>query len=325
MKTLASLSLVTLLSLVACGDDTANVGGSPATGGGGNGNGGDPPVAGNANGGEGGQGGTPEEGGAGGEGPSKPLDITLEFEARVGADPADCASSYSNFGAEDSQVDLKDLRFYVHDVRLVDSEDNEVPLELEQDGIWQVENVALLDFEDGTNGCVDGNSELRKTIVGQIPAGDYVGLKFRLGVPFDLNHEDVATSPSPLNVTTLFWNWGFGHIFFSAVTTADASKGTNDHFVHLGSVGCTGDPELGEVVSCTNPNRPEFSFDGFDPDNSVVVLDLEPLLSESNLESEIGCHSFPDTDACVAPFTALGIDYATGAMTPETQTVFSIE
>ena len=33
----------------------------------------------------------------------------------------------------------------------------------------------------------------------------------------------------------------------------------------------------------------------------------------------------PDTTACSEPFTALGINYASGAMTPETQTVFSLE
>ncbi len=319
MKTFASFSLVTLLSLAACGDDTTSQGGSPATGGGGNG--GDPPVAGN--GGDGGQGGDVTQGGNGGG--AETQSITIDFEARVGAEAANCAGSYENLGAEDATVELKDLRFYVHDVRLVDGEDNEVPLELEQDGVWQVDNVALLDFEDGTNGCVDGNAELRSTVVGEVPAGDYVGVRFKLGVPFELNHEDVATSPSPLNITTLFWDWGFGHIFFSAVTTANLGKGTNDHFVHLGSTGCSGDPELGEVVTCTSPNRPEFAFDGFAAGTSVVVLDLEPLLSQSNLESEIGCHSFPDTTACSEPFTALGINYASGAMTPETQTVFSLE
>jgi len=52
------------------------------------------------------------------------------------------------------------------------------------------------------------------------------------------------------------------------------------------------------------------------------VLDAATLLESSHLGTEVGCHSFPDTPACVAPFDALGLDYATGETTPETQAVF---
>jgi hypothetical protein len=86
-----------------------------------------------------------------------------------------------------------------------------------------------------------------------------------------------------------------------------------------------GDPQLGEIVSCQNPNRPELSFDTFDPGRSVVVADVAELVLNSNLVSELGCHSFPGADACIEPFEYLGIDYATGAMTPATQSFFRVE
>lgn len=313
-----------LVALLGCGDDTS----SGAGGGGNPPQGGDAPTGGAAAGGggadEGGGGATAGGGGQGGAGGAAPQNIEIDFAVRVGDQPAACGTTYTTLGVEGADVELMDMRFYVHDVRLVDGEDNEVPVELDQDGVWQVENVALLDFEDGTSACDGGTVDLNATIRGVVPAGDYQGIRFRVGVPFELNHADVATSPSPLNVTSLFWTWGLGHIFLSAVTSANLGKGSNEHFVHLGSVGCMGDPQLGEVVSCSNPNRPDFAFDDYEIGSSTIVLDLESLLSDSNLTSELGCHSFPDTPACVSPFDAIGIDYATGAPQPG-QTLFTVE
>ncbi|NUP09669.1 MAG: metallo-mystery pair system four-Cys motif protein [Polyangiaceae bacterium] len=326
MRTLTWCSGLALVAAIGCGDDSS----TGASGGGGSGgdasggapSGGAPAGGGGSDDGGGGQ----VTGGGGGGGGAEPLDVEIPFEVRVGALPAECGQNYETLGAEPADVELSDLRFYIHDVRLVDAEGTEVPVVLAQDGTWQHENVALLDFEDAVGACEGGTAELNQRIRGTVPAGDYQGIAFRVGVPFELNHEDVATSPSPLNVTTLFWTWGFGHVFFSVITSATPIKGgdANQHFVHLGSTGCTGDPELGEVVSCTSPNRPAFSFDGFDPTTSSVVLNLEPLLVDSHLSTEVGCHSFPDTPACVTPFAAFGIDYATGELTPD-QTIFSVE
>lgn len=312
-----------LLLIAACGDDTSDSGGH----GGEHSHGGETADGGGASDGAGGQGGAEGGGGQGGQGGGEPISVDLQFAARVGSEDAACGTVYTDLGADAGNVELADLRFYVHDIRLVDAAGEETPVELDQDGVWQVENVALLDFEDGTGDCADGTPELNSVVHGTVPSGEYVGVRYRLGVPFELNHENVATSPSPLNISTLFWEWAFGHIFFSTITSMTTGKGpeANPHFVHLGSTGCTGDPALGEEVSCSNPNRPAFAFDtGFDLTQSTIVLDIQPLLAESNLGTEIGCHSFPDTPACTAPFEALGIDYATGELT-DTQSIFSIE
>lgn len=263
--------------------------------------------------------------GTGGEGGAPSLDVTLQFRAAVGAEDLACNTDYPGIGAEGGTTQVSDFRFYVHDVRLVTSDDTEVPVQLEQDGIWQVENVALLDFENASGACAGGTTEMRDIVTGTVPAGDYTGLRFRVGVPAELNHEDVTTSPSPLNLTALFWSWGMGHLHLAAATSTADGGPANQHFVHLGSTGCTGDPEQGQMVTCTNPNRPEFSFDGFDPGTGVVVADLAELVEASNLLTEVGCHSFPNTAACLEPFDRLGIDYETGGMTPDTQVFFRAE
>jgi uncharacterized repeat protein (TIGR04052 family) len=317
MRFLVAACLPFLVASVACGDDSSGSGGDPTS----SATNVSPVVSSSSASTTGSSGGGGEGGGGGGA----PVDVTIQFEAVVGQEALACGTTYTGVGAEGGDTQISDFRFYVHDVRLVTSADVEVPLTLEQDGVWQVENVALVDFEDATGACQGGTTPTRTVVTGTVPAGEYDGIRFRVGVPAELNHEDVTASPSPLNLTALFWSWGFGHIHLSAVTsTADGGE-PNQHFVHLGSTGCTGNPEMGEEVMCTSPNRPELAFDGFDPATSVIVADLSELVATSNLLTEIGCHSFPGTPACTSPFANLGIDYDTGGMTPETQVFFRVE
>lgn len=317
MRSLVLACVPFAVHLVACGDDTTGTGGAPTS----SATSVHPTISSTSSssistGMDGG-------GGAGGE---APLDLTIQFQGAFGTEQAACGTSYPGAGLDTGTTELSDFRIYVHDVRLVRaSDDEEVPVELEQDGVWQVETVALIDFEDATGACAGGTAQTRTVITGTVPPGDYDGIKFRVGVPVELNHEDVTTSPSPLNLTALFWSWGMGHIHLAAVTSSANGGPANQHFVHLGSTGCTGDPEMGQMVTCTNPNRPEITLDGFDPVTGVVVADLQELLAGSHLATEIGCHSFPGTPACVEPFDRLGIDYATGTMTPETQVFFRVE
>ncbi|ATX65604.1 metallo-mystery pair system four-Cys motif protein [Roseinatronobacter bogoriensis subsp. barguzinensis] len=78
---------------------------------------------------------------------------------------------------------------------------------LDQDGVWQVADVAQLDFEDATGTCVNGTPDMNNSLRGTVPAGEYTGLDFDIGVPFDLNHGDPTLAASPLNLTAMFWNW----------------------------------------------------------------------------------------------------------------------
>lgn len=141
--------------------------------------------------------------------------VTLEFHAQVGDQAAACGVIYEGVGAENSQIEFQDLRFYVSNLRLINATGEEVPLELAQDSQWQHENVALLDFEDGSALCAQsGNEAMNTQVTGTVPDDDYTGLVYNVGVPFDLNHADVATAPSPLNVSSMWWNWqgGYKHV-----------------------------------------------------------------------------------------------------------------
>ncbi|MDB4932231.1 MAG: hypothetical protein JWM10_4715 [Myxococcaceae bacterium] len=268
--------------------------------------------------------------------------VTIRFAARVGARPFRCGERYP-LGTPAVEAEVVDLRFYVHDVRLVRADGTEAHVALTASP-WQHQNVALLDFEDHTGACDQGDAETNADLVGTVAPGDYRGLRFRVGVPFAMNHTDLAAQPSPLNRSTLFWSWNSGHIFFAATTRAAATRPVtfdggladaaapgdlgaqvvmNDHFTHVGSTGCMGNPSAGTAVTaCAKPNRPELSFDAFDAATQRVVIDLAAVKEGSNLTANDGCHSF--TPTCTPAFSHLGLDWSTGAPAA-TQTAFRVE
>ena len=123
--------------------------------------------------------------------------VSISLAAVVGARPFSCTESYEGIGTTDSTVRMTDFRFYVSNVRLTKADGSAVPLTLKQDGLWQLDDVALIDFEDATGACSNGTPQTRTIIEGTAPAGSYTGVTFDLGLPFDKNHRDPAVQPSP--------------------------------------------------------------------------------------------------------------------------------
>ena len=173
------------------------------------------------------------------EAQSDTKEVAINFEGWVGDEEFVCGKSYEGIGVSESTITPSDFRFYVSNIALIDEDGNAVPLELEQDGKWQYQNTTLIDFEDGTNACDNGNTELNTTVVGTVPEGDYQGIQFTMGVPEDLNHEDAAIAPSPLNLTSMWWNWQGGYKFLrieleteqaiSSVSVNNNLKQANSH------------------------------------------------------------------------------------------------
>ena len=253
------------------------------------------------------------------------LDVQIRFAGVMGSEPFECGKKYTNVGAEGSSAEPIDFRFYVMNVLLVDESGKDVPVTLTPDGAFQSADVALVDFEDKKGACDNATTQTNDVIRGKVPFGKYRGLAFTIGVPESLNHTDVATAPTPLNLTGMNWSWAMGRIFLVSGMRADTGSTdggapTNDSFVHIGSTGCTGTPEDGGAVSCTKPNRPTFRFPAFRPAANVVTVDLKELMKDQNLATVMhGCHSF-GAASCEKPFGHIGLDFATGQPTT-TQTV----
>ncbi|MEZ4443243.1 MAG: metallo-mystery pair system four-Cys motif protein [Polyangiaceae bacterium] len=320
MKRIAFLAAVgtMVLASVACGDDDAGTGGSGASGGGtATGTGGSTTSTGG-----GGTGGT---GGSGG-GTTEPIALEIDFAAQVNGAAFQCGTVYDGVGMGNTSGQLTDFRLYVHDLEILTAE-GAVPLELEQDGVWQLESLALLDFEDKAGACANGTTELNTSVRGEVPAGTVpVGLRFKLGVPFELNHADAATAPSPLNLTALFWNWQGGYKFLRADFMASGAMMPFN--LHLGSTGCDGDPSTGGVTTCDRPNVTTITLDSFDPTSDTVVVDYGAVIATSDLGvpdagGAPGCMSGMTDPECPAVFQNLGIDMMTGTLDPSLQTLFT--
>ena len=257
-------------------------------------------------------------------GEPEPVSFALQFGAVVGDAPFACGARYQVGGVG---MEARDLRFYVSDVRLVGNDGTEVPLELEQDGLWQHQGVALLDFEDATGGCRNGTAQTRNVVSGTAPAGDYRGLRFTLGVPMELNHINQATAPSPLSLTALFWSWNAGYKFLRAEVLSDGLP--QGFFVHLGSTLCTPEGRATQpATACRNGNRVTVDIPDFDPSSDRVVFDLARLLEGTALagdgEAARGaCMSGPQDPRCGPIFSSLGLPF--GGKGGSTQQVFRVD
>ncbi len=248
--------------------------------------------------------------------------VTIRFHAQVGDQPFACGSQYEGVGVTKSKIRARDFRFYISGVRLLDAAGKETPLVLDQDGKWQLDDLALLDFENGTAGCANGTPDMNDAITGKVPEGRYTGLRFTLGVPFNRNHLDPISQPSPLNITALMWVWNAGHKFARLdFSSTGAPRGV---FVHLGSTGCTPNDSRNTIpTSCKSPNRVEVTFSSFDPARDVVIADLAALLQDTNVDTSVnpppekpedgmpspGCMSGPDDLDCAGLFLNFGLPF----------------
>lgn len=248
--------------------------------------------------------------------------VHIRFAAQVGDQPFQCGTAYSGVGRNGAEFIPSDFRFYVSNVRLLTSDDREIPVLLEQDGMWQLEDIALLDFENKTGPCVNGTVQTNETIRGRIAPGTYNGIRFVLGVPFRRNHADASVAPPPLSLTTMFWSWQAGYKFLRVDTAFDT------YHIHLGSTGCYY-AQPGVVGGCARPNRAEIILRPFFPEEDVIVADLAELLADSDLGENKqgtppGCMSDPGDDDCDPLLRNLGVDFATGKPVAALQKFFRV-
>lgn len=256
-----------------------------------------------------------------------PRKVSIRFKAMVGKAPFRCGDSYSGIGKTGTTIKPKDFRFFIHNLRLVDDRGNEVPVALDQDRKWQYRDLALIDFENGEGPCSNGTKVTHEAATGTVPMGRYTGVRFTMGVPFDLNHSDPLLLPSPLNLTQMYWVWNSGFKFLRVdMATSGHPQGV---FVHLGSTGCSPSTSVQDVPdACAHPNRVEVALTDFDPDSDSVVADLERLFSGVDLDVDTdaadgACMAGPDDPDCAPVFRNLGLPFGDAA--GGQQTFFRVE
>ncbi len=253
--------------------------------------------------------------------PAGPRSITLNFSAVAGTTAVKCGTAITGLGSGNVDAQLKDLRFYVANVKLVKADGTKQDLTLAANDDWNLtkdgNSVTLIDLEDGTGACSGGTAAMNAQVKGTVPAGSYVGVEWTVGVPFAMNHSDYATATKPLDVQAMAWSWQSGRKFAKIeVTDPAGATGTwtaKTFNVHLGSTGCTGNPASGETVSCVAPNRMAVTFSSFNADSQRIAVDVRALLAGNdvtrNQAGAAGCMSGGTDPECLKVFESLAIDW----------------
>lgn len=271
---------------------------------------------------------------AGADTPPASQAVAIRFALQAGDLPVGCQGAPVRLGGTGTAVRLRDARFYLHDLALLDAQGRKVPVQL-QANEWQTHGVALVDLEDGSggkDGCDGGTTGTHAVVTGSVPAGRYSGLSWVVGVPVtgtgpageavSLNHSSHLQAPAPLDVAAMGWSWQAGRKFMKVEVLPEGgiarSNGTSKVWTfHLGSGNCKGNPATGETVRCGQPNRPEVQLQGFDPGTDVVVLDLAGLYAGADLGRDeggaSGCMSGVGDPECKPLFDNLGLQLGDSA------------
>ena len=242
--------------------------------------------------------------------------VSIPFVAEIGGKAFSCTETYTGLGASGAEVAAADFRLFVSNATLLKADGSLQPIALDQDGQWQLDGLALLDFEDATGACVNGTAGVNTTLRGTVPEGNYTGLALTIGVPFEQNHVDPTVSAAPLNTTAMFWNWqgGFKFLRIDMVPTDRSEAGPKGWFLHLGSTMCDAASKTEAPTACANSNRIELRFDAFDAAKNSVVIDPAAVVAEADLrvnapETSPGCMSFLKDADCTTVMPKLGLTY----------------
>jgi uncharacterized repeat protein (TIGR04052 family) len=224
------------------------------------------------------------------------IPVELSFAVQYGDSSISCTDSAVG-------IQLTDLRFFVHDIELMDESGADLEFQMAEDDRWQDGIVALIDLENGQGACLNGSVEMNGSIQGTVRANGVHKITFSLGIPEALNHLDPVTVQPPRNFTAMHWHWLNGYKFLRT----GAISGVDGYSLHLGSSHCDGVPGS---FNCRTANRPRVVISDFDPARQEIILDIKNLFEGIDFkDGRAGdCSSGPDQSDCGAPFRTLGIE-----------------
>jgi len=252
------------------------------------------------------------------------MPVNLNFSGEFAGQPFNCTDEFAGVGQTAATVSVSDYKLFVSNVRMIELDGNESPVTLTDDGVWQQSDVGLLDFETGDGNCTNGTAQTNTALIGSVEIGEYVGVAFDIGVPFNKNHADPTLAASPMNLTSMFWNWRGGYRFMRvdlAVSDRVMEHGSEHQSghgggrgwsLHVGSTGCEGLSPTMAPKSCANGNRISVTFEDFNQATNTLVIDPAGALTQVDVTSNTpetapGCMSAPTDPECVAVFTELGL------------------
>lgn len=164
--------------------------------------------------------------------------LTIEFDNVVGdRDLALNTATYKNAAGENFTVSK--LNYYVSNIKLLmaDGSSYVVP----QDSSYFLIREA--------------NAESQEVTLNNVPAGEYTGVQFVVGVDSLKSLVDpskrtgiLATATGPTNEEAMYWDWNPGYIFLKMEGTSDSAKSANGKFYyHIGGFGGRTDKTLNNL------------------------------------------------------------------------------
>ena len=236
--------------------------------------------------------------------------ITIPFEAHYKEQALQCGKEVTVGENQPGVLWLTDLRSFIHDMEVQSKDGKWVKAPFVADDRFQTDRVALLAFEDGSGRCANGTPSTHTQLKVEIPLKSTHGLRFKLGVPFELNHLDPVNQKPPLNVSSMHWSWQAGYKFFRLDMADEGGDGLK---AHLGSTGCEG--TAGNISGCKRTNIAPIEFEKLELRESGVVIDVVELLARLDADKKpvlIQCMGAADGDHCGSTFSALGLDLISG-------------
>jgi uncharacterized repeat protein (TIGR04052 family) len=264
-------------------------------------------------------------------------EVSIPFAAQANNTEINCAAQLTGIGTDSSSGSIRSFALYIHDVVLINSDGSEMPLKLSNND-WQSGGVALLDYQDKLDSCAsDTDKPTNKILLGSVTGGlnNVDRIRFTVGVPSDLNHEDLTAAVSPLNRTDMHWSWqsGYKHLRMDFAPDGGVMRPDNTTTttwnIHIGSTGCVGSPQNDETVNCSANNRPTIELAVNDIANQTIVIDYGKLVENNALMTDQGgapgCMSSSTDLDCTNIFDSLGMGLGDNSDPKDGQTVFSVE
>ncbi|WDD99853.1 metallo-mystery pair system four-Cys motif protein [Thalassomonas actiniarum] len=206
------------------------------------------------------------------------------------------------FSHMDKSWRYQQLQFFISDLEVISQGDDSASGEV--NNLWQTWPMLESEFQSGMvallgqvcspddRDATSGNWQL--ALAPSFELSSISRIRFTLGVPFSLNHQNPLTQKSPLNEPSMFWVWRTGHKFLRLEMVSK----DDTWLFHLGSTGCSAvSPVRPPAEECRQPNRFQFEF-AFDSKTPELRLDLSRLLTQVTLTREKSCQSAPENPHC---------------------------
>ena len=277
-------------------------------------------------------------------------DFTLNFKATAGQMEVDCNNMIGGFGTEEmDSIGLRDLRFYVSNIKFYDDTGAELDVEFDSND-FQYDSeqgfVALIDLTSNDSGTCDageneGTARTNSVITGSVEEGSIADVSFDIGLPQAImknviNNNTAEDAPTPLN--EMYWSWASGYRHFVFNFQVMNTVGTyGEGYLHIGSRGCGGDGLLAleEKEQCDFINTPSVMLENFNPYVNTIVVDIAQALNDVDFVVDVqdsdetapgvSCHSGPMQSDCAAIFSNFGVSMESGAAEAESNNVFGME